>query len=110
MAAVMKKKWLVRLGEAEWLRFTYPRTDGDLWLLGSIRRGAQMGALALDANGRYLQVNGDHVSPLSHSQVAAAVARAGAHDLSHHRAASAAKTAPKPPVVIVRKRRVIAAS
>lgn len=104
----MKKKWQVRLGEAEWARFTYPRPEGDLWLLGSVRRGAQMGALAIDAKGQYMQVNGDHLSPLSHSQVAAAVARAGAADLSHHRAAVAPKPAGKPPVIIVRKRRVIA--
>lgn len=105
----MKTKWQVRLGEAEWAQFTYPRPEGDLWLLGSIRRGPQMGALAIDAKGQYVQVNGDHLSPLNHSQIAAAVARAGAADLSHHRAAVAPKPAAKAPVVIVRKRRMIAA-
>lgn len=72
----MSTKWFVQLGEAEWARFTHARQAPDeLRLLGSIRRDAQMGALAVDAEGRFFQVNGDHITPLSQSQVAAAVRR-----------------------------------
>jgi hypothetical protein len=68
------KRWRVQLGEEHWARFTYARSAGDpLRLLGSIARGAQIGALAESADGRYVQVNGDHVAPLSDSQVRHAV-------------------------------------
>ncbi len=71
------KRWNVQLGDEHWGRFTYARPPGDpIRLLGSITRGAQIGALAEEADGRYVQVNGDHVTPLSDSQVRHAVAAA----------------------------------
>jgi hypothetical protein len=73
----MSTKWFIQLGEAEGARFTHvPQAPGGLRVLGSIRRDAQIGALAVDEQGRYVQVNGDHVTALSQSQVAAAVRRA----------------------------------
>jgi hypothetical protein len=71
------KRWNVQLGDEYWGRFTYARPPGDPFrLLGSIARGAQIGALAEAPDGRYVQVNGDHVTPLSDSQVRRAVAAA----------------------------------
>jgi hypothetical protein len=94
--------------------FTHPRPPEDeLRLLGSVRRGPQMGALAIDRQGRYLQVNGDHVNELSQSQLAAAVERATAQQVAAYQLRNAdwarqrliAKPAAKPPVVVVRRRR-----
>src|SRR5712691_11484327 len=73
------KDWFVRLGPREWLAFTYPRAaDDPLRLLGSVTRGACIGALAVTPTGKYLQVNGDHVSPLGSSQIRKALAKADA--------------------------------
>src|SRR5687767_13792701 len=67
--------WVVRLGREEWQRFTYERPEGNpLRLLGSVSKGAGIGALAVDEDGNYLQVNGDHVSLLSSGQLRRAVA------------------------------------
>ena len=45
-------KWLVRIGEEYAARFTNLRpADAPLRLLGSVARGAQMGALATTADG-----------------------------------------------------------
>jgi hypothetical protein len=114
----MKKTWTVSLDPSNWAAFTYRRADGDdLRLLGCIRRGLQMGALAVDLRGRYVQVNGDYVTELNQSQIAAAVRRASAaaaplaaptghdHDAPHLRATT--KPPAKPPVVVVRRRRVL---
>jgi hypothetical protein len=79
----MSTKWFIQLGEAEGARFTHvPQAPGGLRVLGSIRRDAQIGALAVDEQGRYVQVNGDHVTALSQSQVAAAVRRASKQQAS----------------------------
>jgi hypothetical protein len=134
----MSTKWFIQLGEAEGARFTHvPQAPGGLRVLGSIRRDAQIGALAVDEQGRYVQVNGDHVTVLSQSQVAAAVRRASKQQASARpggmrpgrprRPASAAParaaTAPdapgdwpqqaapaapaKPPVVVIRRRKTL---
>lgn len=64
------KRWQVQLGEENWARYTYARpTEAGLRLPGSVSRGAQIGALAETAEGRVVQVNGDHVTALSDSQV-----------------------------------------
>lgn len=111
-----KKSWTVSLEPAIWAAFTHPRAAGDeLRLLGCVRRGPQMGALAIDCRGRYVQVNGDYVTDLNQSQISAAVRRASAavagpasapagcgHDAPLHRRPPA-----KAPVIIVRKRRVL---
>jgi len=55
----MKSKWVVRLGQPEWQRHTQSRSVGEsLRMLGSVQRGAQVGALAVDGNGDFFQVNG----------------------------------------------------
>ncbi len=70
-------KWFVRIGEEFALRFTRRRAaDDPLRLLGSVTRGAQIGALATNDDGDYVQINGDHVTPLSRSQVHRAVTKA----------------------------------
>ena len=100
------KRWHVQLGDEHWARFTYARRAGDsLRLLGSIARGAQIGALAESADGRYVQVNGDHVVPLSDSQVRHAVATARL--VAPRPRYRPAQTAPMV-VVTVKRRRIIA--
>lgn len=102
-----KAKWQVRLGEPEWQRFTYARTEEDnLRLLGSVRRGAQVGALAITDDGKYVQVVGDYIQPLNTGQLTRAVALAVC---SQNRQpaipAFASPPSPSAPPVIVRKRR-----
>jgi len=97
---------LIGLGRAEWLRFTYERTPDDGYtLIGSVRRGPRMGALAVDAQGQYVQVNGDHISPLNTSQLRIAVERANSKQ-APMRPAPRPSTAPAP-VVIVKRRRIV---
>lgn len=103
-----KKRWHVQLGDEHWTRFTYARPAGDsLRLLGSISRGAQIGALAESADGRYTQVNGDHVLPLSDSQVRYALAIAR---LVTPRPRSRSVQASSTVVVTVKRRRILAAA
>lgn len=103
-----KVAWLVRLGEIEWSRFTYARAEDDpLRLLGSVRRGAQVGALAITADERYVQVVGDFVSTLPSGEIARAVGKA--RKLQPREPyllpPKAPSTAPVP-VVTVKRRRV----
>ena len=56
----------VILGE-DWHRFAFPRED--LAFLGTIRRGIEIGALAKDPDGNYLQVNGDMRQTLNKSRI-----------------------------------------
>ena len=102
---VQKDKWLVRLGRSEWLRFTYDRPPGDpLTLLGSIRRGMRFGALAINAEGEYVQVNGDHVSSLNASQVRNALRGV----LGPEEPPRPPKTEPEhKPVVVIKRRRIV---
>jgi hypothetical protein len=103
------KDWVVRLGREEWERHTYERPAADvLHLLGSVAHGAAIGALATDKEGNYLQVNGDHISPLNAGHL--------------RRAVAAAKTtgwAPpglnvqepsRAPVVVIKRRRLVPAA
>ena len=88
--------WRVRLGIAEWARFTYARSEGDpLRLLGSVRCGARMGALAVTADSTFVQVNGDYLTPLNASQIRCALAKADV----------VAATAKAPVAVIIKRRR-----
>lgn len=65
-----KPTWQIRLGENEWMRFTYARPVGDpIRLLGSVRKGMQMGALAVTWQGQFIAVNGDYITPLNHGQI-----------------------------------------
>jgi hypothetical protein len=93
---------------------TYERPPGDaLKLLGSASKGMQVGALAMTADGQYVQVVGDHITPLNTRAIAKAVANAPkASDVSDPEFSrepppwrGARKETPAP-VVIVRKRRV----
>ena len=73
-------------------------------------RGAQLGALAITADERYVQVVGDFVSPLPNGEISRALARA--RKLQPYepyvRPRPAAGTAPAP-VVTVKRRRVFVA-
>lgn len=107
-----KLAWAVRLGEAEWSRFTYARpADDPLRLLGSVRRGAQMGALGMTADERYVQVVGDFESPLPTGELAKAVAKARRlyPGEAYVRPRQAASTAPVP-VVTIKRRRIFVAT
>lgn len=76
--AIKKVGWSVRLGSMEWVKFTYARTEADdLKLLGSVKRGLQMGALAVNAEGQYFQVVGDHLVALNKNVISKAIAKAG---------------------------------
>ena len=96
-----------------------PGTAPDGELLGTVSRGAQIGALARLPDGRYMQVNGDWMTPLNGAKVEHALRKAGIqpHRLpSGSRLAEAAMVpgpigerpaAPTASVVVrVRKRRV----
>jgi len=65
-----KPRWYVHLGPA-WSRFSAPRTD--LQLLGTVQNGPQIGALGRLPDGRYVQVNGDVLTPVNTHKVQAAI-------------------------------------
>jgi hypothetical protein len=101
-----RSKWHIRLGENEWIKHTYFRCENDdIKLLGSVRRGAQVGALAINQDGQFFQVVGDYLVPLNKSQVAKALAAAS---INPYLATSYVKKAVPvtPPVVIVKRRRI----
>ncbi len=102
---VKKAAWFVRLGVPEWSRYTYARPEGDaLRLLGSVRRGPQMGALAMTEDGHYVQVVGDYVTPLNSSQLTRALAKAKPEELSYPVQKAVVRVGP-PPVVTIKRRR-----
>lgn len=102
---MVKQRWYVRLGETEWSRHTYARPDGDrLQLLGSVRHGAGVGALAIASDGTYLQVNGDYERPLSKGRIRQALAKATSDAPAQPRQRSGPQ--PRPAVVIVKRRRL----
>ena len=109
-----KQGWKVVLGRLAWSRHTYERPQGDaLKLLGSVSKGMQVGALAMTADDQYVQVVGDHITPLNTREIAKAVANAPKESAATYPAFSkesppwveARKDSPAP-VVIVKKRRV----
>ncbi|MDP2369426.1 hypothetical protein [Rhodoferax sp.] len=101
-------KWLVRLGPQEWSRYTYARPSGDpLHLIGSVKRGLQVGALGVTREKQYVQVVGDFVTPLNSSQLARAIAKEQARD--PYGAQHLVRAAPAPVVTIKRRRVPIAA-
>lgn len=76
MKLTKKEKWLVRFGRDEWSRHTYARLANDpIRLLGSVRRGAQIGALGITADEQYVQVVGDLIVPLNKGQIARAIGK-----------------------------------
>lgn len=84
--------------------FAQPRED--LEYLGTIQRGMEIGALAKDQSGAYLQVNGDMRQTLNASRVDAALRAAKPRAPAYR---SRQPTEPAKPVVVVVKprRRVI---
>lgn len=109
-----KPGWRVVLGRLAWSKHTYERPQGvALKLLGSVRKGMQVGALAMTDEGQYVQVVGDHITPLNTRMIAKALANApkesAAFDPEFAREAPlrlAARKDTPAPVVIVKKRRV----
>ena len=107
-----KPGWRVVLGRVAWSRYTYERPEGDaLKLLGSISKGAQVGALAITLAGDYVQVVGDYLVPLKTKEIAKALANAPKESNPEFSTQilpqpTPRKTAP-PPVIIVKKRRII---
>ena len=100
----------VRLGESDWSKYTYARTGDDAYftLLGSVQKGQQRGALAQRGDGAYVMLVGDYEMPLNQHQIRAAL------QSGHTSPPRVTWMAPKPsttiPVVVAKKRRVIAAS
>ena len=106
-----KPGWRVVLGRVAWSKHTHERPEGDeLKLLGSVSKGAQVGALAITADGEYVQVVGDHLTPLKTKEVAKAVANAQKESNPEFSRESppwpVARNATPAPVVILKKRRV----
>ena len=90
----------IRTGN-RWREFTYHRPG--LELLGVVREGLQIGALARLPNGRYAQVNGDVVRLLNTSRVEYALASA----TPASRRAVIPDSVTSVPTVTVRKSRTI---
>jgi hypothetical protein len=106
-----KSGWRVVLGRTAWSKHTYERPEGDgLTLLGSVSKGAQIGALAITAEGEYVQVVGDQFVPLKVKEIAKAVANApkvSNPELPRPAPSRlAARKESAAPVVVVKKRRV----
>ena len=103
----MKAKWVVRLGQAEWARHTNaPSVNASLRLIGSVQHGARLGALAVDGNGDYFQINGEYIAPLNKRHVSKAVSAAQARAPSQPMPRRPQTPAPMP-VVTVRRRRIL---
>jgi hypothetical protein len=114
-----KSQWYVHLGPG-WKRFSTTRDD--LALLGTIQNGPQIGALGKLPDGRYVQVNGDVLSPVNTYKVEAAIQAASSRPARRPAfsappmaaepeppTASMAPAAPAAPVTITfRKRRTVA--
>lgn len=100
-----KTKWRIQLGEAEWRRYTHDRQEDEgLKLLGSVRCGAQLGALGRTAQGEYVQVVGDFVITLNRSQLAKAIAKATSKDTYQH--VQPVQNQTRAPVVVIKRRRI----
>jgi hypothetical protein len=103
---VKKENWLVRFGRDEWSRHTYARPANDaIRLLGSVRRGAQIGALGITTDEQYVQVVGDFIVPLNKSQISNAIAKFKTLE-AQLPPPSMPRVAAPPPVVVVKRRRV----
>jgi hypothetical protein len=102
----MNKGYQITLGK-DWARFVHRRL-ADVELLGVVTCGAQIGALGQLADGRFVQINGDWVTPLNASRVRRTLGLLRRHQAQpmHHQVARA--PAPTTPVeVTVRKRRTV---
>jgi hypothetical protein len=106
-----KTGWQVRLGREEWSRYTYERAEGDgIELLGSVNRGMQAGALGLLADGQYVQINGDHITPLGGGQIRRALGKATASRQAQPYRRPVQQSNRPAPVVVIKKRRILSPS
>jgi hypothetical protein len=97
--------WRIDLGVEHWKRLTHAGwTDQGLRLLGRISREGQFGALAVTPEGTYLQINGDHVTPVNRSQVEYAL-RVAAKTRAHSDPPNCQSQDRPAPVVSFRRRR-----
>jgi hypothetical protein len=88
-----------------WQRFAF--ATGGLAFLGTIRRGMEIGALARDEAGGYLQVNGDIHQVLNRSRVAAHLRKADVRPEPFARTyQSTGAECPVVSVVVKRRRRI----
>jgi hypothetical protein len=69
-----------------------------------VQHGAQQGALAVDGNGNYFQVNGQYIAPLNKRHIGKALSAAQARAPSQRTARRPQSAAT--PVVTVRRRRL----
>jgi hypothetical protein len=103
----MSGKWRVLLG-GHWQRFTSEQPG--LEMLGTVQRGAQIGALARHSDGRYVQLNGDHRTPLGGFQIERALRKAHALAAPMPYRSAQARPSQTPVTVVIKKRRTIAAA
>ncbi len=107
-----KQDWYVRLGETEWSRHTYARSQADpLRLLGSVRRGSLLGALAITSEGTYAQMVDDHTRPLNTGQISRAIqkARERQRNEPHLVQRTGSRSAPVPVLTVKRRRTFVPA-
>lgn len=98
-------------------RLSIPVEHPGLQNIAVIQRGMQMGVLALQSGGQYVQVNGDIIKPLNTAQVLKALRSAGlapqGGDAGRHAGGLPAEEpqvftptpSPHQPVIVRRKRR-----
>jgi len=96
----MKAPLIIRLGP-HGSRYSFPPRD-DIKLLGTLQEGQAIGALGQRADGRYVQLNGDFERVLNTSRVEAAMQKQ-----QPRRAHVEPKPLAPPPVVIIKRRRVL---
>ncbi len=97
---MVENNWFVVLGEDAWRRHTYGRNrDSGLYLLGSVNKGAQIGALAVNAQDELVQVNGDHIASLPQAKVKYAL------ELARKASVQNAQPGPRAVAVKVKKQR-----
>ncbi len=60
-----ERRWRIALGPYEWSKHTYAREPSNEYtLLGRAKKGLQYGALAVDSEGKYVLIIGDHVTSI----------------------------------------------
>lgn len=74
-------------------------------LLGSVRRGAQIGALGITDDEQYVQVVGDWIVPLNKGQIARAIGKYKTIEMRLP-LLCARRISALPPVVVVKRRRI----
>jgi hypothetical protein len=99
-----RARLLVRISP-DWSRFTYQRPG--IELLGTVQRGAQIGALARLPDGKFAQANGDWLHPLNTAQVNLALKQAARGPSNFRGRPSTTSVAAKPVVIVRKKRRIL---